>query len=244
MADLGTLYDDVRREVTELVSSLDADEQHKPVPATPGWDIKDVISHVTGVAEGALANDFPREFFAAFGQPDAVRHLNDWTADHVTDRKDDDLDAILEEWSKHAAALVPMLNGEVPSSKDVPMFADRIMVTDVTIHQHDIFGALGIDRGRDSGQVKVASSSYAGMMDIRLREASAGALLLDAGSKQWTVGGDDPAGSVRATRFEFFRALSGRRSPEQIKAYEWSIDPEPFVEFFYPYGVREDELEE
>jgi uncharacterized protein (TIGR03083 family) len=244
MADLGTLYDDVRREVSDLVASLDPADLHKPVPATPGWDIQDVVAHMAGVAEGALAGNFPSEFFSAFGQPAAVRRLNSWTSDHVAERKDEDLETILAEWEKHVSALVPMLNGEVPMSPDAPPFPDRIMLTDTAVHQQDIFGALGIERGRDAGPVKVGSSSYAGMMDIRLRESKAGVLLLDAGTKQWTVGGDEPEGSVRASRFEFFRALSGRRSPGQIKAYEWSIDPDRFVEYFYPYGVRDEALEE
>ncbi len=244
MAGLGVVYDDVRRDISELVTSLEERELQSRAPATADWSIRDIVAHLTGVAEGALAGNFPREFFAAFGQPDAVDKLNSWTSDHVAVRKNEALETILEEWEKHAAALMPLLEGEAPVSPEFPPFADRTLVTDAGVHQQDIYGALGLERGRDSAPVKVGSSGYAAIMDIRMREAGADPLLLDAGEKQWTVGGDAPAGSVRATRFEFFRALSGRRSPEQIRAYEWSIDPGPYIGFFYPYGVRSEALVE
>jgi hypothetical protein len=44
--------------------------------------------------------------------------------------------------------------------------------------------------------------------------------------------------------WELARAVSGRRSPDQIRAYEWEGDPEPFIKLFYPYGLRTDSLVE
>jgi hypothetical protein len=38
--------------------------------------------------------------------------------------------------------------------------------------------------------------------------------------------------------------MSGRRSPDQIRAYDWNGDPEPFVDLFYIYGVRKEPLVE
>jgi uncharacterized protein (TIGR03083 family) len=244
MAGLGGVYDGVRRDISELVSSLDERDVSKPVPATSDWTIKDLVAHLAGVAEGALAGNFPREFFESWGEPEGVRKLNSWTSAQVTDRKEESLETILEEWEKHATALVPMLDGGATVPPEFPPFADRVMVTDVGVHEQDIYGALGLERHRDAAPVKVGSSSYAAMMDIHIRKAGASPLLLDAGEKKWVVGGDEPDGSVRTTRFEFFRALSGRRSPDQIRAYEWSGDPGPFIDFFYPYGVRADALVE
>ncbi|MCA1830380.1 MAG: maleylpyruvate isomerase family mycothiol-dependent enzyme [Actinobacteria bacterium] len=34
------------------------------------------------------------------------------------------------------------------------------------------------------------------------------------------------------------------RSPDQIRAFEWQGDPEPFLSLFYPYGLRTDALVE
>jgi uncharacterized protein (TIGR03083 family) len=244
MAGMAEIYDGIRRDISEVVSSLDDDELQTPVPATPDWSIKDVIAHLIGGAEGALASDFPREFFDAFGDPDAVRKLNTWTTDHVAVRRDEDMATLLDEWAKHSAALAPLLEGEASVSPALPPFGDRIMVTDAGTHQQDIYGALSLERGRDAAPVKIGSASFVGMMDIRMRKAGAPALVLDAGEKVWTVGGDGAEGSVRTTRFEFFRSLSGRRSPDQVRAYEWSVDPEPYLDFFYPYGARSESLVE
>jgi hypothetical protein len=42
------------------------------------------------------------------------------------------------------------------------------------------------------------------------------------------AGEGDPACTLRTTRFEVFRAVTGRRSLAQLRSYDW--DPEPRVE--------------
>lgn len=244
MAELGEVYDGARRQIDELVRGLDEAQAEKPVPATPGWSIKAVVSHLSGEIKDALAGRFPREFFQAFGQEDAVAELNTWTDDHVTERADVPIEEILTEWELNAKELIPFLNGEVPLPAGSPPFAEYVFITDVATHLHDIYGALDIQRGREDVPVKIAGTSFVTMMDVRMQQAGAPSLLLDAGTKQWTAGGGEPEASVKASRFEFFRALSGRRSPDQIRAYEWSTDPDPFLTFFYPYGPRTTPLEE
>jgi hypothetical protein len=49
---------------------------------------------------------------------------------------------------------------------------------------------------------------------------------------------------VSADPFELARAVNGRRSPEQIRAFDWEGDPEPFMHLFYPYGPRSEALVE
>lgn len=66
----------------------------------------------------------------------------------------------------------------------------------------------------------------------------------DFGEKSDVAGDGEPGATVKTNRFEFFRAMSGRRSPDQIRAYEWDGDPEPYIPFFYPYGIREEALVE
>jgi len=29
-----------------------------------------------------------------------------------------------------------------------------------------------------------------------------------------------------------------------VRDYEWTTDPEPYIDFFYPYGIRADALVE
>jgi hypothetical protein len=62
--------------------------------------------------------------------------------------------------------------------------------------------------------------------------------------KTYQAGEGEPGATARTTRFELFRALSGRRSRDQIRAWEWSADPESYLSLFYVYGPRAEALVE
>ncbi|MPZ71252.1 MAG: hypothetical protein GEU71_17260, partial [Actinobacteria bacterium] len=157
MGDLSDVYRSTRREICELVRSLPEDELHKEVPATRGWSIRDVVAHLTGDAACALEGDFPNDYFSAFGEPEVIPGLNDWTAKQVSDRADRSLDEVIAEWDSAGATLESMMHGDNPYPNGLPMFTDRILVTDIGVHQQDIFGALGIERARDSAPVKLGT---------------------------------------------------------------------------------------
>jgi uncharacterized protein (TIGR03083 family) len=244
MADLGEVYAATRKALADVVAGLSEEDALRPVPATPGWSVRDVVAHMTGALRKAAAGDIPREFFFAIGSQEGVVALNDWTDRQVLERRDRSLQELLDEWEEAAAAVVPMISGTEPWPDDVIPFADRVLMTDLAVHQQDVYGALGIVGDRDAVPVRVAFSTYAAGADLRIKAAKGPALRLATESKEVVAGGDDPVATVRAPRFELFRALSGRRSPDQVRAYEWEGDPEPFLELFYPYGVREEALAE
>ena len=242
MADVADVYRDTRRELCDLVLSLSDEDLQSGVPATSGWSVRDVIAHLTGDAVCTVASDFPSAFFAAFGEPQVIEILNDWTAKQVADRTGRSIEELVAEWDAAAGPVEAMMRGETPWPDAMPMFADRVLITDVGVHQQDIYGALGIERGRDGVPVKLGASGYIATMGFRLASAGLPPLAFDFGTKTSVAGEGEPAATVRASRFEFFRALSGRRSPDQIRAYDWTGDPEPYLSYFYPYGIREDAL--
>ena len=246
MSNVVDLYEQLRNDISELVSGLEPDALERPVPATPGWSVRDVVAHLAADATYAIRGDLPRQFFEAFGESDAVALLNDWTARQLEERKDRSLQELLHEWGASGNDLAAMMRAEKPWPDDSLVFADRVLVTDAAVHQQDIFGALGIDRDRDSAPIKVALSGYIAVMGWRLASAGLSALRFDVGDKAYTAGDGDTGATVHATRFEFFRAMSGRRSPEQIAAYDWDGDgdADAYIPYFYPYGIREDALVE
>lgn len=244
MSDIVDLYEQLRNDITELVSELDPDVLEMPVPATPGWSVRDVVAHLAADATYAIGGDLPREFFEAFGDSDAVAMLNDWTARQLDERKDRSLQELLEEWTASGNDLAAMMRGEKPWPDGSLIFSDRLLVTDAAVHQQDIFGALGIDRDRDGAPIKVGLSGYIAMMGLRLASSGLRPLRFDVGEKSYTAGDGEPGATVHATRFEFFRAMSGRRSPEQISEYDWDGDAGAYIPYFYPYGIREDALVE
>lgn len=244
MAEVEQLYEQLRKDISDLVRELDPPTLEEPVPATPGWSIRDVVAHLAADAAYVVSGDFPVEFFEAFGNDSAVVVLNDWTGRQLEERKDRSVEELLAEWESSAAELTAMMRGEKPWPDGILGFADLIVLTDAAVHQQDIFGALGIERGREDVPIKIGLSGYIATMGWRLAPAGVAPLRLDVGDKSYTAGEGEPGATVRANRFEFFRAMSGRRSPEQIAAYEWDGDPQPYIPYFYPYGIRKDALVE
>ncbi|MEA2461029.1 MAG: hypothetical protein QOH90_1206 [Actinomycetota bacterium] len=244
MPNLDAVYDATRADVTDLLLSLSDEQLDTSVPATPDWTIKNIATHLAADATCVINGDFPTSFFDAFGEPEAVAQVNGWTAGQLADREGRTLGEILAEWDESAKTVSSMMRGEQDWAEGMPWFADRVLLTDVAVHQQDIYGALGIEKDRESVQVKVGLAGYIGTMDFRLKAAGAPAMRFEAGEKSWVAGEGEPAATLRSNRWELFRAMSGRRNPGQIGAYDWTGDPEPFIPFFYPYGVRADALVE
>lgn len=242
MAELADLYEQLRNDISQLVAGLESDELDKPVPATPDWSIRDVVTHLAADATCTIAGDFPREFFEAFGEPAAVAMVNDWTSRQLEDRQGFSLEDVLQEWKNSSTDLIAMMHGEKSWPEGTVPFADRVLLTDAAVHQQDIFGALGIERARDAASIKIGLSGYIVTMGWRLAAASIPPLRFDVGDKSYTAGEGEAATTVHASRFELFRAMSGRRNPDQIRAYRWDDDAEPYIPYFYPYGIRKDAL--
>jgi uncharacterized protein (TIGR03083 family) len=244
MADIADLYEQLRNEISELVAGLDPQQLETPAPATPGWTIKNIVTHLAGDASSVLAGDFPSEFFEAFGEPAAVTKVNNWTARQLEEREGRSLEDLLQEWKVSGTEVAAMMRGTKPWPEGTMVFADRVLLTDTAVHRQDIFGALGIERARDSAPIKIGLTGYIATMGWRLAAAKLPPMGVDVGDKTYTAGEGEPAATVHGDRFELFRAMSGRRSPDQIRAYGWDGDPEPYIPYFYPYGIRKDPLTE
>ena len=134
MADLDEVYDVTRKELSNFVSSLPEQDLKRPVPATPGWSIRDVISHHSGVVENVAAGDFPRDFFFAIGSEQGIAALNEWTGRQISDRPDRSLQDMLDAWENGTAAIMPMFRGQAPWPGDVLPFAGHVLMTDLSGH--------------------------------------------------------------------------------------------------------------
>jgi hypothetical protein len=74
--------------------------------------------------------------------------------------------------------------------------------------------------------------SVGASLGTELDRAGTGALCVECVDGTSTFGTGTPVATLRTTRFEFVRALTGRRSHAQIAAYDWAdgdLDPDRLV---------------
>jgi len=229
MRPLGTAYEEVRGRIGDLISGLDGDAT-TPVPACPEWSVHGVLSHLTGICADILAGNL------------AGSATESWTRAQVNARADRTLAEVLIEWEQLASRFAHVLD-------DFPGRTGEQIIADIATHEHDIRGALGCPGSRDSDQVGIGVDFLLGtFFHAGLASSGLGPLEVRAGGRVWCAGtggprvdadeavremvwgGDTgppavspPVGMVTADRFDLFRALTGRRSARQIRAYEWKI---------------------
>lgn len=133
-----------------------------------------------------------------------------WTAQQVAERKGRSLAESLAEWDEHVGALDAVFAIEM---------AQTMLVTDVYSHEQDLRGALASPGARDAGLP---------------------ALRVVAGDTDRVVGEGDPVATLTISPWELVRAATGRRSPAQMRRYDWSGDPDtwlPTLPFLGPRSV-------
>lgn len=246
MVDLASAYADTRRSMIEIARGLTEEECATTVPACPDWTVKDLIAHVTSIASTIASGQFPAGLDPVASLMDAEQaEQRERFVDEALDvRKDSPLDEILKEWEEASPSVEAMIRGETPWPAGSPPLVEWVVTTDVAVHHHDLRGAVKRSGDRDSLATGLSLRSY--VEGMRFRSAALGlpAFQIQAGAREWLIGNGEPVATVRADPFELARAASGRRSPEQIRAFGWDGDPEPFLRLFYPYGMRSDALVE
>lgn len=225
MAAFGSAYRGVRERVGELVLPLPPEDLERQVPACPEWTVKALVSHMTGIAADMLAGNV-----AEAGQ-------DQWTQAQITARKDRSIQEIMSEWEETGTQIETALEYLHPA-------AAGATVGDVVTHEHDLRGALGDKGARDTDGVSMAFASYARFFGRRVRENNLPTVEVKTESGIVRAGKEDPTGSVSGPEFELLRALTGRRTKDQIRALQWNTDPEPYIDIFSAYVVTERELPE
>lgn len=202
MGEVAEAYAGCRQRINEIVRSL-GDDVATPVPTCPEWSVKDVVAHVTGVVDDALA-----------GRLDGVAS-DRWTAAQVDARRDRSASEILDEWNENAPAFEELL--------DVIGDPGRQAVFDLVTHEHDIRVATGVAGGRDSDALTIALD-FAGRHFVAAAKDT-GVDVAIRGDRGQTFGDLDGASAVvTGTTFDLVRALSGRRSLDQLREMNWTGD--------------------
>ncbi|WP_433803078.1 maleylpyruvate isomerase N-terminal domain-containing protein [Actinomycetospora sp. CA-084318] len=218
---LGDAYRDAHARVDARMRSLaalDPDALGTAVPACPGWTVHSVVSHLAGIAADALGGRLT-------GPPD-----DEWTAGQVDARLGVPVEDVLAEWAPLVDPMVAGLNDRV-----IPPPA----CADVLVHDGDLVEALGDDVPPAQEWVGVAGLLCGGRvkgLDVP------GTLTVRVGEKEYSGGtGDGPAATLTITPWEFLRGVFSRRSLDQMRAWDWDGDPEPWLAPLCVFGPRTDD---
>jgi uncharacterized protein (TIGR03083 family) len=226
MSDISEAYQQTRSRMAALVRGR-ADVAGMRVPACPEWRVQDVYAHATGVCADILG-----------GNLDGVA-TDAWTQAQVDARRERSLDEILAEWDE----VGPQVEAIVPAFPEAPA---RQLVGDIVTHEHDIRGAIGAAGARDSEAVGIGVVFLIGGFRRRTTELGLPPLTVRTELREWAVGDGDPAATVDTDTFELLRALTGRRSADQIASWTWSGDPALYLAAFQfgPFTTRAEPLVE
>ncbi|MEX2628136.1 MAG: maleylpyruvate isomerase family mycothiol-dependent enzyme [Ilumatobacteraceae bacterium] len=195
---IGELYLASQQSFAEFACGLGEREWRTPVGCCPGWTVRDVLSHVAGLADDLVA-----------GRVEGAA-TDPWTAVQVERWRDAPVDELLAQWESQAPTVAELLDqlGEIRPP------------IDCCSHEHDVRAALGRPGNRDSAVIEwalagIATASTPNPVEIVLRDGRR--FPTGAGTPGLTVSGLDP--------FEVFRSRLGRRSATQVRAYDWSAPP-------------------
>lgn len=202
------LYRNTRVRMTQLCRTLGGDGSGR-VPCCPEWTVTDLVSHTTGVCADILAGNI------------AAAGTDPWTKEQVDARRGRSLEEVLVEWEglgpKVEAALA---GGHLP---------DQLLADTVT-HEQDLRGAFNEPGYRDDpallAGLRFLLDGWAGVDEPR-------PIKVVSGPYERLIGQGEPQATLSVEPFELMRAFTGRRSLEQVKAYDWGgADPSPWLPMF------------
>lgn len=215
---LGAAYRECRERIAALVRDAGGEAAaDRPVPATPAWNVHDVVAHLRGIVDDARNGNMA-------GAPGEA-----WTAAQVERGRATGVELLLEEWADDS----PAIEGVLDSPAGAQLTA---LLMDVHTHEQDLRGAL--DRpGERSGAFyawatpKLAAGFRARAMGAELPSVR---VVLDSA----TLGDDDDPVELRISDWEMFRVVLGRRSPGQISRLAWTgaDDPAAYVAPLVVFG--------
>jgi hypothetical protein len=183
-----------------LVGDLPEAALDRVAPATPEWRVRDIVAHLAGSTADIVSGNL------ADVASDA------WTAAQVDARRSVPIGDLVDEWNQCSEIVEPMI-------AEFDGLTRAMLLTDAVTHEHDLRGALGISGERESDAISYAFRGIAGA--IGAQRGDTGALRISHEVGETVAGSGEPTTTVRTSRFEIVRAGVGRRSYDQIAAWDW-----------------------
>lgn len=202
----------------DLAHGLEAENWEIVVPCTPRWTARDLLSHVSGIPDDALA-----------GRVDGIA-TDPWTASQVDRNASFTVDELLARWERQRE----------PFADALEAMGEDLATFDCHSHEHDLRHALARPSNRESDLVTMAGRGLAHVdapVGVRVE-------LSDGPS----AGPDDASVTVSGlSTFEVFRSRLGRRSRVQVESYDWTGDPADVttaIDHWFRFGPNPTDIHE
>jgi len=212
--------------MTELAAGLSAEQAATTVPACPAWTVRDTYAHVVGIC----AEVVERTLTGQATDQDTARQVEDRTGLGFAE--------LCAEWDEAGPRAEELLAG--PKG-----YRYHLMVQDLWNHEQDVLGALGLPQARTdetTGKIcELLVEMYArGWAKYELTPA----IRLRTPSVERVIGVGEPAATLDTTEFDLIRILIGRRTPEEMRAADWTGDPSAVLERLHFFPAPEQSLAE
>lgn len=217
-------YLEAHARIVDLVTDIDDKTAATTVPGTPEWTVHDLVAHLAAIPSDIVTGRLA-------GVPNAEQ-----TQAQVDERRDRSITELLAEWK---SGLDPIVEGARAGLIPAPLAVDAIT------HEQDLRGAIGAPELGDPVAISFAATGFSLGLGRRLSAAELPPLRLQDPDSGFDVvaGKGEPAATVRAAAFELFRAIAGRRSRDQVAAFDWTGDATPYLDSFCVFGpLREQDL--
>jgi len=236
LPELAQAFREIRLALSEQLEHADEGLWSTPIPVRPQWTVRDTIAMLAGFARALVEGAWLEDYSDAWSDPDVRRRMQNAFYGLILVRRDRTGPELLIEWETSGVRLERMMDGDEQFPEGIHPFAGLTYLWAVVQNAHNIWNALQIEsKVRDSQATGMVLESAVYWLDMRLQATGAPALRIRSADKEWVVGDGIPKATVRAPAFELFRALSGRRSMEQIRAFDWDGDPGPYLRVFSPF---------
>jgi len=199
-----------------MVTRLADDDLARRVPACPDWTVRDLAAHIIGVAADLSVGNLEQ------------MGTHEWTSTQIAKRKDRSVTDLIEEWT--------MLAEQVEPTADlIPPGAAQMLVGDAVTHEHDMRGALNRPGARDTDAVWIGLDRYIRVFGKRIKDADLSSVVVQSGNREWQAGIREAEANLSGDAFGLLRALTGRRTIEEISALEWTGDSSAYLAIFSTY---------
>ncbi|HYN31479.1 MAG TPA: maleylpyruvate isomerase family mycothiol-dependent enzyme [Ilumatobacteraceae bacterium] len=219
--DIEARYLFAQQSFAEMARGLSDDDWATPMPCTPEWTVRDALSHVAGIPDDALAGRMD-------GAPGEA-----WTAAQIERNRSLQVDELLDRWDTQTPVFADVLQ---QMGEGRPPF-------DCHTHEHDVRQALGRPGDRSSVLIEAMAAELAAIDDSPV---SLTVELVDG--RMARSGPSEAASAVTLsgiTAFDLFRSRPGRRSRQQVRAWNWSgadADIETVIDHWFVFGPATDPI--